>query len=144
MADGFYNSSHTGAAIDAAVTKATTALTDAKAYVDSKVKTDVPVGAKFTDTVYTHPTGAGYNHLPTGGSVGQILKNTASGTAAWQDLPADTKDKTAFTGILKGDGTNISAATAGTDYAPAYQYSTIDLTAGASALATGKLYFVYE
>ena len=24
-------------------------------YVDGKVKTDVPVGAKFTDTVYTHP-----------------------------------------------------------------------------------------
>jgi len=33
---------------------------------------------------YTHPTGAGYNHIPTGGSVGQILKNTASGTATWQ------------------------------------------------------------
>jgi hypothetical protein len=33
---------------------------------------------------YTHPTGAGYNHIPTGGTVGQILKNTASGTATWQ------------------------------------------------------------
>ena len=28
--------------------------------------------------------------------------------------------------------------------APAYSYSTTDLTAGTSALATGKLYFVYE
>ena len=28
--------------------------------------------------------------------------------------------------------------------APAYQYSTTDLTAGTSALATGTLYFVYE
>ena len=27
-----------------------------KTYVDEKVKTDVPTGAKFTDTVYTHPT----------------------------------------------------------------------------------------
>ncbi len=26
-----------------------------KKYIDDKVKTDVPVGAKFTDTVYTHP-----------------------------------------------------------------------------------------
>jgi len=34
---------------------------------------------------YVHPTGAGNNHLPTGGNVGQILKNTASGTATWQD-----------------------------------------------------------
>lgn len=31
-----------------------------------------------------------------------------------------------------------------TEKAPAYQYSTTDLTAGASALATGTLYFVYE
>lgn len=29
-------------------------------------------------------------------------------------------------------------------YAPAYTYSTTDLTAGSSALTTGKLYFVYE
>ena len=32
-----------------AQTKATTALTDAKSYVDGKVKTEVPVGAIFTD-----------------------------------------------------------------------------------------------
>ena len=30
--------------------------------------------------------------------------------------PATTKDKTAITGILKGNGTDVSAATAGTDY----------------------------
>lgn len=33
---------------------------------------------------YTHPTTAGNKHIPTGGTVGQILKNTASGTATWQ------------------------------------------------------------
>ena len=32
-----------------------TALNDAKSYVDDKVKTDVPTGAIFTDTKYTHP-----------------------------------------------------------------------------------------
>ena len=67
---------------------ADTAEANAKSYVDGKVKTDVPVEAKFTDTVYTHPTGAGYNHLPAGGSVGQIPRNTAPGTAAWQDVSA--------------------------------------------------------
>lgn len=36
-------------------------------------------------SVYKHPTGAGYNHIPNGGAVGQILKNTASGTAQWED-----------------------------------------------------------
>lgn len=52
---------------------------------DSQVLTDVPAGAVFTDTVYTHPTTAGNKHIPTGGTVGQILKNTASGTVAWQN-----------------------------------------------------------
>lgn len=52
---------------------------------NSRVLTDVPAGAKFTDTVYTHPTTAGNKHIPTGGAVGQTLKNTASGTATWQD-----------------------------------------------------------
>jgi hypothetical protein len=33
---------------------------------------------------YSHPITAGNKHIPTGGSVGQILKNTASGTATWQ------------------------------------------------------------
>ena len=36
--------------------KANEALTAAKAHTDSRVLTDVPTGAKFTDTVYTHPT----------------------------------------------------------------------------------------
>jgi hypothetical protein len=30
-----------------------------------------------------HSTAAGNKHIPTGGTVGQVLKNTASGTAAW-------------------------------------------------------------
>ena len=33
---------------------------------------------------YVHPTTAGNKHIPAGGTVGQILKNTASGTATWQ------------------------------------------------------------
>lgn len=35
------------------------------------------------NTVYTHPTGAGNNHIPTAGTVGQILVNSAAGTAVW-------------------------------------------------------------
>jgi len=37
------------------------------------------------DTVYTHPTSAGNKHIPSGGSSGQILKYSSSGTAAWAD-----------------------------------------------------------
>ena len=33
--------------------------------------------------IYTHPTGAGDKHVPTGGSSGQFLKYSASGTAVW-------------------------------------------------------------
>lgn len=46
----------------------------------------VPADAKFTDTVYTHPTSAGNKHIPSGGSSGQILKYSAAGTAAWSSL----------------------------------------------------------
>jgi hypothetical protein len=37
----------------------------------------------YTDTVYTHPTSAGYKHIPSGGAAGQVLKYSSSGTAVW-------------------------------------------------------------
>lgn len=37
---------------------------------------------------YTHPTTAGNKHIPTGGSSGQVLAYSASGTAAWKTLAA--------------------------------------------------------
>ena len=37
-----------------------------------------------TDTVvYTHPTGDGNNHLPSGGSVGQVLRASGGGAGEW-------------------------------------------------------------
>lgn len=47
------------------------------------VEKDVPSNAKFTDTVYTHPTSAGNKHIPSGGSSGQILRWSSNGTATW-------------------------------------------------------------
>lgn len=38
---------------------------------------------------YTHPTGAGYNHIPAGGVAGQVLKNNGDGSAEWGDLSLD-------------------------------------------------------
>ncbi len=49
------------------------------------VETAVPSGAVFTDTIYTHPTTSGNKHIPSGGTVGQILVNSANGTVEWQD-----------------------------------------------------------
>lgn len=56
-----------------------------EAYVDNRVQTPVPQGAKFTDTVYTHPTSPGNKHVPAGGSEDQILRFKAEGEAEWDD-----------------------------------------------------------
>lgn len=45
----------------------------------------VPADAVFTDTVYVHPTTAGYKHIPAGGKSGQILRWAADGTVAWSE-----------------------------------------------------------
>ena len=58
----------------------------------------------------------------------------AAQTAAAQALAAHTGNKNNPHGVTLGQ---IGAA-------PAYTYGTTDLNAGTSALATGKLYFVYE
>lgn len=47
------------------------------------VDKSVPSDAKFTDTVYTHPTGDGYNHIPSGGNAEQILRYDSAGKAKW-------------------------------------------------------------
>jgi len=72
---------------------------------------------------YTHPTGAGNLHVPTAGTVGQVLTNTASGTGTWQDAASGTPEGTSIlstgeTGGTKylredGDGTSSWQAVAG-------------------------------
>lgn len=57
--------------------------TNASKVNNHTVNSDVPSGAKFTDTVYTHPTSSGNKHIPSGGSSGQILRWSADGTAVW-------------------------------------------------------------
>ena len=63
----------------------TGALTTNSTFDGRDVATD---GTKL-DTIassannYSHPTGAGNNHVPTGGSSGQFLKYSASGVAVW-------------------------------------------------------------
>ena len=47
---------------------------------------------------YSHPTGAGNKHIPTGGSSGQFLKYSSSGTAVWA---ADNNTNTTYS---VGDG----------------------------------------
>lgn len=69
-----------------------------------------------TDTVYTHPTGAGNLHVPTGGTVNQLLTNTASGTGTWQDAPVSLPSQATHAGkYLTTDATTASWATISTD-----------------------------
>ena len=56
-----------------------------------------------------------------------------------------------YSGTVRGSGSSIewlgwvnNPTPAEIGAAPAYSYSTTDLTAGSSSLTTGKLYFVYE
>lgn len=49
-------------------------------------KSDTNGNVKINGTetvVYTHPTGAGNLHLPTGGTVGQVLRAGGNGTGTW-------------------------------------------------------------
>lgn len=50
------------------------------------VNADVPENAKFTDTVYAHPTSAGNKHIPAGGGANQVLKYSSAGTAVWASI----------------------------------------------------------
>ena len=81
------------------------------------VGVSVPSNAKFTDTVYTHPTTSGNKHIPSGGASGQVLKYSASGTATWQ---ADSDTITTINGktgaISKADITALGIPAQDTVY----------------------------
>lgn len=75
------------------------------------VNSDVPEGAVFTDTVYTHPTTSGNKHIPSGGSSGQILRWSADGTAVWgADNNTDTKVTSVGNHYTPSGGTTTSAS----------------------------------
>ncbi len=105
---------------------------------------------------HVHPSDtnkANISDVPSPSSSAPAMDGTASAGASSFYARADhvhptdssRQVKITATGILQGNGNgSISAAVAGTDYAPPYQYSTTDLTAGSSSLTTGTLYFVYE
>lgn len=55
-------------------------------------------------TVYTHPTTAGNEHIPSGGSTGQVLVyGGSSGTASWGNAPADSTKADKVSNATSGD-----------------------------------------
>jgi len=93
---------------------------------------DVAADGTKLDTVatssnnYVHPTGAGNNHIPTGGAADQVLTYSSSGVAAWADAggadlyaanessPSAQPSATGANAIAIGD-----SSTAGGNYAAA-------------------------
>ena len=62
-------------------------VTDANATVGTRNLTlgDLGYTGATNANNYSHPTGAGNNHIPSGGATDQILKYSSSGTAVWAD-----------------------------------------------------------
>lgn len=75
----------------------------------------------------------------TGPSVTSVSISTGSSNGT---IKYSINGETATSVSVKG--LNTAAYQPSTAFAPAYEYSTTDLTAGTSSLSTGKLYFVYE
>lgn len=79
--------------------------TDANGHVTAVAavtKSDITalgIPAQDTNTVYTHPTTAGYKHIPSGGSSGQYLKYSAAGTAKWA-TPSSNVATTSAAGFM--------------------------------------------
>ena len=72
-----------------------------------------------TFSKYTHPTTAGNKHIPSGGSSGQYLKYSASGTAQWADIPTVTGS---VNGLVKTpNSNNVSTTVIGSAY---YMFAT--------------------
>ena len=72
------------------------------------ITTDGEISATDTDTVYTHPTTAGNKHIPSGGSAGEFLRYSSSGTAVWATPSYTTNTNTTYSA---GTGLDLTGTT---------------------------------
>ena len=75
------------------------------------ISSSVPANAKFTDTIYTHPTTSGNKHIPSGGAAGQALKWSADGTAVWSSEPVPHNHDSVYFRKVKDIGANVDLNT---------------------------------
>jgi len=64
-------------------------------------------GGSSGSVTISHSTSAGNKHVPTGGSTGQILTNTASGTGTWQDAAGGGGG---YINVIKGGSSTVSGS----------------------------------
>ena len=124
-------------------------LTNAQAQSIANIKSyTAGTGLTLSGTTFSHATGTGYNHIPTGGSSGQILKWSSAGTATWADeysyeLPTATSST--LGGIKVGENLNISDGVLSADndvFVAVYNSTTI--TEIKSAIDAGKNVYAYK
>ena len=109
---------------------------------DSQVLTNVPVGALFTDTVYTHPTTDGNKHLPSGGASGQYVKWSLAGTGAWSNLSGDDIVWTTAATAGKFDTSTTTPTATNRINFGGYLYPTgLNLTGSADSASAASHYF---
>ena len=73
------------------------------------------VTAVGTGTPYSHPTGEGNKHIPSGGSSGQFLGWDSAGTAKWVSNP-NTDSATTYDGHYSPSSSTTMGATSGSNY----------------------------
>ena len=78
----------------------TNSSSGAQGYLTTALKSKLD-GIADSANNYSHPTGAGNKHVPTGGSSGQFLKYSSSGTATWSTPSYTTNTNTTYS---VGDG----------------------------------------
>lgn len=91
-----------------------TASTSAAGHMSSSDKEKLD-GIATGANKYTHPTTAGNKHIPSGGSSGQILRWSASGTAVWGNDNDTTYNNatTSAAGLMSAtDKTNLNTVIA--------------------------------
>ena len=100
---------------------------------------DLSVCVPWTNTVYTHPTGDGNYHLPSGGSNSQVLTNGGTaGTGIWRDLPTTISTTQADNIVTNTDKTGITTAQASAITANTAKISYSSAASDAVALNTAK------
>lgn len=99
--------------------------------LQTAVNGKAPTSHAASTTTYGAGSGSNYGHVK--------LSDSTSGTSGASGGVAATPAAVKAAYDLANTANNAAK-----DKAPAYSYGTTDLTAGSSALETGKLHFVYE